>query len=306
MNILNIIVGAWTAHQVTQVKYPPPIYLHHSSFYNPSFASPTSQLILQPFRRFTYITAHSTTLPLLQLRHRHFTYVTAHSPVLSAALPTSQLILQPFRFFTYVTAHTLPLLHLRHRHFTYFTWRAAYAQGDEKAICGGLACYSKLLRSSYSFGQLSRILLRAVNLFSFSRIVSSDSSFNIHNALYFVKYPSRAAQNSTEGCRRPAGRGLKTLALNEGVYEILQIFSFVLSRFSQVFLFVSYSHSVVQIFQFLTTQHNFNFTKFKKNPELCQHALSLSVEFYLGGSNKKLRSEMMCMFTSDPVLQSIH
>ena len=62
-------------------------------------------------------------------------------------------------------------------------------------------------RSSYSFGLLLRILLRAVNLFSFSHIVSSDSSFNIHIALYFVKYPSRAAQNS------PAGRGLKTPGL---------------------------------------------------------------------------------------------
>ena len=37
--------------------------------------------------------------------------------------------------------------------------------------------------------------------------MSSDSSFNIHNALYFVKYPSRAAQNS------PEVRGLKTPAL---------------------------------------------------------------------------------------------
>ena len=54
-----------------------------------------------------------------------------------------------------------------------------------------------------------RILLRAVNLFSFSHIVSSDSSFNIHNALYFAKYPSRAEQNSPEGRRRPTGRGLK-------------------------------------------------------------------------------------------------
>ena len=41
----------------------------------------------------------------------------------------------------------------------------------------------------------------------------SDSSFNIHNAFYFVKYPSRAAQNSPEGRRRPAGRGLKTPGL---------------------------------------------------------------------------------------------
>ena len=52
---------------------------------------------------------------------------------------------------------------------------------------------------------LLKILLRAVNLFSFSHIVSSDSSFNIQNALYFVKYPSRAAQNSPEGRRRAAG-----------------------------------------------------------------------------------------------------
>ena len=93
------------------------------SLYSHCVASPTSQLILQPFHRFTYITAHSTTLPLLNLRHRHFTYVTAHSPTLpplhqrhssfynpSAAWPTSQVILQPFRCFTYVTgtSHTSP------------------------------------------------------------------------------------------------------------------------------------------------------------------------------------------------------
>ena len=102
--------------------------------------SSTSQLILQPFRRFiyvssfsnpfrcfTYVTAHSPTVPSLYLRHssffkpiRCFTYVTAHSPTLpslylrhssfsnpSLALPTSQLILQP-----------LPLLLLRHSSFS--------------------------------------------------------------------------------------------------------------------------------------------------------------------------------------------
>ena len=31
-------------------------------------ASSTSQLILQPFRRFTYVTSHSKTLPFLHLR----------------------------------------------------------------------------------------------------------------------------------------------------------------------------------------------------------------------------------------------
>ena len=34
----------------------PSLYLRHSSFSNPSVASPTSQLILQPFFRFSYIT----------------------------------------------------------------------------------------------------------------------------------------------------------------------------------------------------------------------------------------------------------
>ena len=34
---------------------------------NPSVASPTSQLILLPFRPFTYVTAHYPTLPLLHL-----------------------------------------------------------------------------------------------------------------------------------------------------------------------------------------------------------------------------------------------
>ena len=38
--------------------------------------------------------------------------------------------------------------------------------------------------------------------------MSSDSSFNNHNALYFVKYPSRAEKNLLEG------RGLKTPALS--------------------------------------------------------------------------------------------
>ena len=73
----------------------------------------SAELILQPFRHFTYVTTHSPTLSSLYLRHSSFS-----NP--SVALPTSQLILQPFRCFTYVTAHspTLPLLHLRHSSFS--------------------------------------------------------------------------------------------------------------------------------------------------------------------------------------------
>ena len=107
----------------------PSLHLRHSSFSNPSFASPMSQalLILQPFRHFTYVRAQSPTLPSLYLRHCSFSN-------LSVALPTSQLILQPFRCFSYVTSSSLnspdepPMgsaslsyhssLHLRHSWFS--------------------------------------------------------------------------------------------------------------------------------------------------------------------------------------------
>ena len=74
-----------------------------------SVTSPTSQLNLQPFRRFNYVTDHSPTLPLIHLRHSSFS-----NP--SVALPTSQLIFQPFRCFTYVTVHSPALLSLLLRH----------------------------------------------------------------------------------------------------------------------------------------------------------------------------------------------
>ena len=86
-----------------------------------SVTLPTSQLVLQPFCRFSYVTDHSLTLLSLYLRHSSFS-----NP--SVALPMSQIILKPFRCFTYVTAHSPTLLSLLLRHwlFTYVTWRAAY------------------------------------------------------------------------------------------------------------------------------------------------------------------------------------
>ena len=41
----------------------PSLYLRHSSFSNPSVASPTLQLIFQPFFRFSYVTGSSLTSP---------------------------------------------------------------------------------------------------------------------------------------------------------------------------------------------------------------------------------------------------
>ena len=92
-----------TAHSPTL----PSLYLRHSSFSNPSLASPSTHFILQPFFLFSYVTSSS----LNELCSFSNIFVTS---------PTSQLILQPFRRFTYLTTHspTLPLLHLRHRSFS--------------------------------------------------------------------------------------------------------------------------------------------------------------------------------------------
>ena len=76
----------------------PSLYLRHSTFSDPSAASPTSQFILQPFFGFSYVTSSS----------------------LNSPGEAAELILQPFRHFTYVTAHspTLLSLLLRHKLFT--------------------------------------------------------------------------------------------------------------------------------------------------------------------------------------------
>ena len=63
----------------------PSLHLRHNSFSNPSVALPTSQLILQPFHRFIYVTTHSTALSWLHLRHSSFS-----NP--SFASPTSQVL----------------------------------------------------------------------------------------------------------------------------------------------------------------------------------------------------------------------
>ena len=72
------------------------------SFSKLSVTSLTSQLIpiLQAFHHFTYVTAHSPTVPLLYLCHNSFS-----NP--SVASPTSQLILQPFFCFSYITGSSL-------------------------------------------------------------------------------------------------------------------------------------------------------------------------------------------------------
>ena len=107
------------------------------SFSNISIISSTSQLILQPYRRFTFVTPHSPTLPSIYLRLSSFSNPAFPSSTsqalnlrhlcsfskLSITSPTSQLILQAFSYFTYVTAHSPTLLSLLlcHRLLTYVT-----------------------------------------------------------------------------------------------------------------------------------------------------------------------------------------
>ena len=83
----------------------------------PMFLIEWAELIIQPFRHFTYVTTHSPILPSLYLRHRSFS-----NP--SVASPTSQFILQLiFRFF-HATSSSLNsrkcliklISHCRHYH----------------------------------------------------------------------------------------------------------------------------------------------------------------------------------------------
>ena len=59
----------------------PHMWSMHDDILQLSVTSATSQLILQPFRRFTYITAHSPTLLLLLLCHKFFTYSPGEPPI---------------------------------------------------------------------------------------------------------------------------------------------------------------------------------------------------------------------------------
>ena len=108
MDILNIIIGAWAARQVTYVTC---LWRRWSNgravewtvaegLENELWRRWSDVSVVEWGGAFTYITAHSTILSLLHLRHRSF-----YNP--SAASSTPQLILPT----------TLPPLHLRHRSF---------------------------------------------------------------------------------------------------------------------------------------------------------------------------------------------
>ena len=118
-----------TAHSPTLTS----LYLRHSSFpnpsvalltsssfSNPSVASPTSQLIIQTFSHFIYVTIilqPFRTLPTSQLILQPFhCFILCSFSNPSVTSPTSHPILQPFRRFTYVKLIFQPF-----RCFTYVT-----------------------------------------------------------------------------------------------------------------------------------------------------------------------------------------
>ena len=121
-DVLEVFMTQALPHSPTLTS----LHVRYSSFSNPSTALPTSQLILQLFRCFTYVICTSPTSQLILQPFCRFTQVTAHSTVLLllhyiiCTSPTSQLIFQPFRRFIYVAAHcpTIPLLDLRHSSFS--------------------------------------------------------------------------------------------------------------------------------------------------------------------------------------------
>ena len=82
--LVRRVVTSSHPHQIYNIDTPMSVWLFASFTKFPQwdpkpFSFPSlhlTQLILKPFRSFTYVTAHSLTLLSLLLRHRLFTYVT--------------------------------------------------------------------------------------------------------------------------------------------------------------------------------------------------------------------------------------
>ena len=210
------------------------LHLCHSSFSNPSIVIPTSQLMLQPFCCFTYVTVHSPTLffasptsQALHLNHlallilqpfRHFTYVITHSPTLpslylrhssfpnpSVASPTSQFILQPFFRISYVTSSSLnssgepsmihiilqpfPSLHLRYNSFS----NPFFALPMPQLILQAFRCFNYVTTHSPT---LSSLHLRHSS-FSNPSVASTTSQF-ILQPFFRFSYVTSSSLNSPD------------------------------------------------------------------------------------------------------------
>ena len=108
----------WRMSSAMTITMSSAVYLYNyelCSFSNLSVTSPTSQLILQLFRRFIYITAHAPTLPLLYLYHSSFSNPSFASPA-SQALHLIHLASHPWCQVEKLehSQHTLLLFGLNH------------------------------------------------------------------------------------------------------------------------------------------------------------------------------------------------
>ena len=113
-------------------------FFSQRSFSNPSVTSPTSQLILQSFRRFTYVTVHSPTLPLLHVCHSSFSNI----------------------IFTYVTwraAHTFSWVVMNLTHCRILRPAHTYASRCGTSRCVALRSHRKFVRAC---GAARRVALR--------------------------------------------------------------------------------------------------------------------------------------------------
>ena len=156
-------VGEVTESLENEQSYPQ--YNEQSSYSNLSVTSPTSQLILQPFRRFTYVTAHSSTLPLLHPRHSSFSNPSFASPT-SKALHLIHLASRPCCYQTHrqgqrsrmLASPTFPSLYLRHSSFS----NPSVASPTSRFIRQPFFRFSYVTSSSLNSSDEPRMLARPV------------------------------------------------------------------------------------------------------------------------------------------------
>ena len=121
-----------------------------------------AELILQLFRHFIYVTAHSPTLPSLYLRYNSFS-----NP--SVASLTSQLIFQPFFRFSHVTGSSVtspgesPMLQITVHYFICNSWIFLITDArstDKKNIINKHNSFASIHDCSLSF--ICRLLFLSV------------------------------------------------------------------------------------------------------------------------------------------------
>ena len=130
-------------------------WAEQSSFSDLSITSYTSQLILRSFRRFTYLTAHSPTLPLLHLRHSSFSNPSFASPT-SQALHLIHLASHPWflliRFFMWRRLPDYPSCHSIGESWSFLTCELLQSGREISSIIlmNDCLCY-KEPKSPYKF-----------------------------------------------------------------------------------------------------------------------------------------------------------